>query len=136
MGFYAHPSKARPLNDGDRRGNARQRGYNTRWDKASATFKLRHPHCLGCSAMGRMVATEVPDHVEPHKGDQKKFWNTAMWQPACRWHHDVIKPRLERMFAEGEIEVDQLWLDSETAQRLSRQFPRKSTFGLDGWPVD
>ncbi len=120
--------------DGDRRGNSRSRGYTTAWDKSSASFKVRHAHCLGCEAIGKLSATEVVDHVEPHKGDQVKFWNTAMWQPACRWHHDVIKPRLERLFADGEIAVDELWLNSPTAIRLSRQRPPRQTIGVDGWP--
>ena len=86
--------------------------------------------------MGKTVPTDVVDHVEPHKGDQRKFWNTALWQPACRWHHDVIKQVLERMFASGEIAVAELWLNSATAIRLSKARPRKQTIGADGWPVE
>ena len=117
------------------RGNARARGYTPRWDKAAATFKSRHPYCLGCQAIGKRVATEVVDHVEPHKGDQVKFWNTALWQPACRWHHDAIKPLLERMFEQGEIVLSELWLNSPTAIRLSKRRPAPQTIGKDGWPV-
>lgn len=120
--------------DGDRRGNARSRGYTTAWDKSATSFKAKHPHCLGCRALGRVAATEVVDHVEPHKGDQAKFWNTSMWQPSCRWHHDVIKPKLERMFADGDVGIAELWLDSAAAQRLSRQRPPRQTIGADGWP--
>jgi 5-methylcytosine-specific restriction protein A len=60
-------------------------------------FKQRRPWCLGCEAIGRRTPTAVPDHVVPHRGNQAIFWNTAKWQPACRWHHDAIKPVLERM---------------------------------------
>ncbi len=116
------------------RGSARRRGYDTRWDRAAATFKQRNPHCLGCLAIGRKVAVDVVDHVEPHKGDQAKFWNTKMWQPACRHHHDVIKPVLERMFLGGEIPVIELWLNSTTATKLTRKRPPPVTFGADGWP--
>lgn len=63
--------------------------------------------------------TEVTDHVEPHKGDRDRFWDRAMWQPACSWHHDVIKQKLEAMFARGEIVVADLWLDSPVAVRLT-----------------
>jgi 5-methylcytosine-specific restriction protein A len=118
------------------RGGARRRGYDSAWDKAAAIFKARHPWCRGCAALGQRRTTEVVDHVEPHKGDQIKFWMTSMWQPACRWHHDVIKPRLERMFADGEISRSDLWLDSAAAQRLARRHPAKLTIGEDGWPVD
>jgi 5-methylcytosine-specific restriction protein A len=103
------------------RGSARQRGYGARWDRTSAAFKLTHPLCLGCDAIGRVVATEVTDHVEPHKGDQSKFWNAKRWQPACRWHHDVVKQALERRYAACEIKLDDLWLNSQVAVRLTLQ---------------
>jgi 5-methylcytosine-specific restriction protein A len=117
------------------RGSARSRGYSTRWDKAAATFKLRNPLCLGCrAAFDRAVPAEVVDHVEPHKGDQAKFWNTKLWQPACRWHHDAIKPRLERMFESREIKVADLWLNSDVAIALTKRTPQRQAIGLDGWP--
>jgi 5-methylcytosine-specific restriction enzyme A len=102
-----------------RRGSARARGYSAEWDAASSLFKRHHPLCLGCEAVGRVTATEVTDHVKPHKGDPGRFWDAAMWQPACRWHHDVIKQSLESMFARGEIKVADLWLSSSTAIRVT-----------------
>ncbi len=57
-----------------------------------------------------------------------------MWQPCCRWHHDVVKKRLELMFDSGEIGVADLWLDSRAAQRLTRRLqPRR--LDADGWPM-
>jgi molybdopterin-guanine dinucleotide biosynthesis protein A len=47
------------------------------------------------------------------------FWDRTKWQPACAWHHDVIKQRLEAMFAKGAIKVDDLWLNSAVAVRLT-----------------
>jgi 5-methylcytosine-specific restriction endonuclease McrA len=103
-----------------KRGSARQRGYGTQWDKCVATFKLSHPLCLGCQAIGLVQATELVDHVEPHRGNQAKFWNSAMWQPSCRWHHDVVKKKLEAMFDRGQIGIDALWLNSPTAIALAK----------------
>ena len=102
-----------------RRGSARARGCTVQWDRAAAIFKRHHPLCLGCEAVGRVTATEVVDHVEPHKGDAVKFWNAAMWQPACKWHHDVIKQAQERAFAKGELVLADLWLNSAAAIRLT-----------------
>ena len=117
------------------RGSARKRGYTPQWDKASATFKRRHPWCLGCVAIGKKVATDVPDHVVPHKGNQTIFWDTSKWQPACRWHHDAIKPILERMFECGEIVEAELWLNRVTAKKISGRRPSAQAIGVDGWPV-
>ncbi len=117
------------------RANSRSRGYDNRWDKAAATFKRRHPCCLGCAAIGKHARTEVVDHVEPHKGDQIKFWNTALWQPACAWHHNAIKPELERLFFLGQASVDDLWLNSELAKRLSNRKLPPTSVDKDGWPA-
>ncbi|MEQ1901878.1 MAG: hypothetical protein ABL866_14240 [Devosia sp.] len=68
-----------------------------------------------------MTAAELVDHVEPHKGDTKKFWDKAMWQSSCRWHHDVVKQRLELMWARGQIGIADLWLNSPVAIKLSTE---------------
>lgn len=102
-----------------RRGSARERGYTPQWDGAALAFRREHPLCLGCQAVGRVAAADVVDHVEPHKGDMVKFWNRAMWQSACRWHHDVVKQRLEALYGQGRIGIDDLWLSSEKAKELT-----------------
>lgn len=99
----------------ERRGSASERGYTHRWSKAAATFKTRYPLCLGCEAAGLVVASQLVDHVEPHRGDQDKFWDTSMWQACCGWHHDVVKQRLEQMWDRGEVQVVDLWLNSPIA---------------------
>lgn len=65
-----------------RRANANARGYNSAWNKARVTFLKTHPICACCGK----PATEV-DHIVPHKGDQKLFWNTQNWQPLCHECH-------------------------------------------------
>lgn len=117
------------------RASAHSRGYSSKWAEARATFKQRHPWCLGCEAIGRQVRTEVVDHVVRHQGNQALFWDSAKWQPACRWHHDAIKPRLERMFECSEIAGSELWLNSSTAIALSKRTPQRQDFGADGWPA-
>ena len=114
------------------RQSATKRGYGGAWAAAAAAFKATHPYCLGCAAVGQREATAVVDHVEPHKGDKAKFWNRAMWQPCCRWHHDAIKSVLERRFAAGEVDAAELWLNSATAIKLTRSRNR-APIGADGW---
>ena len=29
------------------------------------------------------------DHIIPHRGDQKLFWDRSNWQPLCEHHHNV-----------------------------------------------
>jgi 5-methylcytosine-specific restriction enzyme A len=120
---------------GKNRSGARTRGYNDRWEKAAATFRARHPWCLGCLSLGRRVRAELVDHVEPHKGNPKKFWDTGLWQSSCRWHHDVVKQKLEMMFAHGECLIADLWLNSALAVKIARSLPRREAIGVDGWPT-
>lgn len=93
------------------RGSARERGYTRRWDKARLTYLQRHPLCVYCERQGRVTAATVVDHIIPHRGDQKLFWDTANWQSLCKPHHDAAK----------QVE-DTKGFSSEV--------------GLDGWPID
>lgn len=119
----------------DRRANARRRGYDARWERAAASFKDDHPLCVGCLATGQYSCAEAVDHIVPHKGDDRLFWDQGNWQPACIWHHNVIKQQLEIMWSSGVIAADQLRLDSPTAIRLTTRAPRRAPIGPDGWPV-
>lgn len=91
----------------DRRGSARERGYDNRWDKARKFYLIKHPLCVCCEANGVAHAATVVDHVEPHKGDMVKFWNSAMWQGLCDWCDKSIKRPLENRWLRdgGSIHV-------------------------------
>ncbi|MCV0384880.1 MAG: HNH endonuclease [Nitrobacter sp.] len=114
-----------------RRGSARSRGYDGRWDRAAKQFKWTHPLCLGCKAEGRVTATAVVDHVLPHRGDMVLFWDQDRWQPSCQFHHSVVKQQLEHMFDRGALPEAELWLDSATAVAISRR--ERAVVGADGW---
>jgi 5-methylcytosine-specific restriction protein A len=118
IGPPAHRERERRFDQ--RRGSSRARGYTVAWDAASKDHLRVHPLCLGCEAVGNTTPARLVDHVEPHKGDMAKFWDRTMWQSACRWHHDVVKKRLESLFANGELTVSDLWLNSAAAVAMTR----------------
>lgn len=94
----------------DTRPSARQRGYNTRWDKARKTYLRSHPLCAMCAKDGRVTAANVVDHIIPHRGDQAKFWDTDNnWSALCTTCHSKHKQREER----GRVQA----------------------IGEDGWPL-
>ncbi|WP_425401247.1 HNH endonuclease [Algiphilus sp.] len=72
----------------DRRPSAARRGYNVRWKKARATFLQRNPLCVECERLGMTRQATVVDHIEPHRGDTQKFWDTDNWQALCKRCHD------------------------------------------------
>jgi 5-methylcytosine-specific restriction protein A len=41
-----------------------------------------------CAEEKRQEAATVVDHIEPHRGDMKLFWDHKNWRPLCKRHHD------------------------------------------------
>lgn len=103
-----------------RRGSAHRRGYTGEWSAASADYRRNNPLCIGCFAVGRYEAATVTDHIVKHDGDHQLFWDRDNWQASCKWHHDVVKQRLEDMAARGQVGRPALRLDSADAVRLTR----------------
>jgi 5-methylcytosine-specific restriction enzyme A len=75
------------------RPSASARGYGPRWRRARLAFLARHPLCASCRAEARVVPATVVDHVVPHRGDQKRFWDEANWAALCKPCHDVKTAR-------------------------------------------
>lgn len=73
-----------------------QRGYSYRWQKARLAHLNRHPLCAECGKSGKVVPASVVDHIIPHRGDQKLFWDRDNWQSLCKRHHDSDKQREEK----------------------------------------
>lgn len=71
------------------RGSSAQRGYDGRWRKARITFLKHHPLCAECERQGKLTPATVVDHIIPHKGDSKLFWDRNNWQPLCAHHHSI-----------------------------------------------
>lgn len=66
-----------------------KRGYSRRWAKARKGYLIKHPLCVHCLLDNIItLATEV-DHIIPHRGDMKLFWNSKNWQGLCGYHHKV-----------------------------------------------
>lgn len=84
------------------RRSAYQRGYTKGWDKQAKAFRMRYPLCgdrpngqapvmsrcyeLRVSTNNKLgvVAAEQTDHVVPHRGDQRLFWDIeGNWQSLC-----------------------------------------------------
>ena len=80
----------------DRRESSSSRGYGYAWQKAREAFLRKHPLCKLHTQLGQVVVATVVDHVEPHKGDMVKFWDSDNWQSLCKHCHDSEKQRIER----------------------------------------
>ncbi|QGT99520.1 Phage holin [Candidatus Syntrophocurvum alkaliphilum] len=70
------------------RPSAASRGYDSRWRKARKRFLKANPLCRYCEKEGRITPATVVDHIVPHRGDEKLFWDEGNWQPLCKRCHD------------------------------------------------
>ena len=75
------------LNQTERVGAA-ERGYDGRWRRARSRFLKVHPLCVRCREQGRFVKATVVDHIVPHRGDERLFWDEGNWQALCKNCHD------------------------------------------------
>lgn len=63
------------------RPNAAARGYDAKWRKKRDSALAQVPLCWVCYFFGRISAAFILDHVEPHRGEKKKF--AGMVQGLC-----------------------------------------------------
>ena len=86
-------TRARNARHDSQRPSARARGYNSEWRKARAEYLSRHPHCAmtGCGKPATLV-----DHITPHKGNDRLFWDRTNWQSLCISCHSRVKQRQEQ----------------------------------------
>jgi 5-methylcytosine-specific restriction protein A len=87
-----HKQQSKKVAD-ERRGNANSRGYNYKWQRYRAGFLQKHPLCAECEKQGRVTPATIVDHIIPHKGDTKLFWDKKNHQPLCKRCHDIKTAR-------------------------------------------
>lgn len=75
-----HPEEVRSANT---------RGYGRAWQRARKRYLETHPLCAECLREGRYTKATVVDHIKPHRGDSRLFWDTSNWRPLCEHHHNV-----------------------------------------------
>ena len=57
---------------------------SSKWRQASAYWLKVHPVCEVCGRPAQVV-----DHIIPHKGNVRMFWDKGNWQSLCKHCHDV-----------------------------------------------
>lgn len=95
------------------RATARERGYSAAWDRARAGFLRLHPHCAECAKEGLIVRATVADHVIPHRGDMRLFWDSSNWQALCTNHHSSWKQQREKSGFSTRVHPSGLPVDRE-----------------------
>lgn len=65
------------------RPTARERGYDSKFQKARDGFLKSNPRCERCGAPATIL-----HHITPHRGDKKLFWDRKNWAAVCKPCHD------------------------------------------------
>ena len=83
-----HLSKRRKEAD-SRRGSSHSRGYGRKWQEYRLRYLAKHPLCVRCLEAGITMKGIVIDHIVPHRGNKKLFWDQSNHQTLCVYHHNV-----------------------------------------------
>ena len=76
-----------------------------RWRKRAKAQLRLEPLCWMCLAKGIVTAATVADHVEPHRGDEYKFWCGAL-KSLCASHHSRSKQQIEKLGYTKDVGAD------------------------------
>jgi 5-methylcytosine-specific restriction protein A len=61
--------------------------HSPRWRKSREIHLRQYPLCVACERQGMITGATQVDHVIPHKGDYKLFWDQSNWQSICEPCH-------------------------------------------------
>lgn len=108
-----------------RRGSARKRGYNSKWDGAALDHLEKNPLCGYCALTGDTVSADLVDHLYPQRTYPGVFWVKRWWVSSCDECHNSFKQRIER---KGRLALDDLArrLGLPTLDELDRSRPDRA----------
>lgn len=88
-GSYCDACKAKGCGK-DQRPGSTERGYNSKWQRESKAYLVANPIAVDWFKEhgGRLFAAECVDHIVPHRGDKKLFWDRNNWQGLTKADHD------------------------------------------------
>ncbi len=78
------------------------------WWKLRSQRLKAEPWCRFCRQAGVMTAAEIVDHIRPHRGDRRLFFDTTNLQSLCRPCHDRTKQGIEARGYDARIGSDGL----------------------------
>ena len=80
------------------------------WKRRSRLQLLAHPLCAFCQKLGKVTPARVADHVTPHNGDPRLFYEGEL-QSLCWSCHSSRKQSIERRGYDTTVGVDGLPVD-------------------------
>lgn len=79
---------------------------NPYWVRYSREFLANNNKCYRCGSK-----SEVTDHIEPHKGNPRKFWNEENYIPLCSRCHNQATAKFEmKWLGEESLKEKLSWI--------------------------
>ncbi|WP_420415912.1 HNH endonuclease [Marinovum algicola] len=57
------------------------------WKRMAKNFLRKHPLCADCEDLGVVEPSTDVDHIIPHRGNRRRFWDQSNWQALCHRCH-------------------------------------------------
>lgn len=67
------------------------------WRRLRSNQMQRDPWCAACAKHGRRTKATVADHITPHRGDRRLFFDARNLRSLCKSCHDGPKSQEERL---------------------------------------
>jgi len=92
-----------------------KRYHSGRWRKASKAFLNNSDNttCKLCFVVGIVRPATIVDHIIPHRGDDKLFWDQDNWQGLCATCHSRHKQIQEKSGMLPGCDIDGIPLDKK-----------------------
>lgn len=88
-GNYCEAHQKEMGSETNRRDRPYRHLYKTKhWQQLRKQVLNHQPLCVECLKVKRITPATVVDHIKPHKGDEKLFYDINNLQPLCKSCHD------------------------------------------------
>ncbi|PZU87336.1 MAG: HNH endonuclease [Chelatococcus sp.] len=75
--------------------------WSAEWRAKAKAQLAKEPWCSRCAQQGRQVKATIANHLVPHRGNARLFWEGAL-ESVCKPHHDsAIQSEERRGFRVG-----------------------------------
>ena len=75
---------------------ARKWYKSKRWQRLRQKKLQAQPYCQCPHHKGKAIPADTVDHIKPHKGDARLFWDTRNLQSMTKQCHDRFKQSQEK----------------------------------------
>lgn len=72
--------------------------YGRKWQQYRLHYLRAHSLCVHCAQRGVLTPANEVDHITPHRGDMRLFWNHDNHQALCHSCHSTKTARYDGGF--------------------------------------